>query len=140
MFFLPLMRCLVHLRDVLPGLHRPQVEHVERQKVGQHGGTEVHGAEALGLRVACLVDMYHFAPIATSHTLQGTGDDEALATSLIDEVLPACPDVGLDLQAITALELSKPILLSVKVFLRVARTHRVMHLVSVHNFFISEFH
>ena len=102
-----LCRPLVHLRDVLASLHRPQVEHVERQQVGQHGGTEVHGAEALGLRVASLVDMYHFAPIATSHTLQGTSDNKALAAGLVDEVLPARPDIGLGVQVIAASELSK---------------------------------
>ena len=120
-----LCRPLVHLRDVLAGLHRPQVEHVERQQVGQHGGPEVHGTEALRLRVASLVDVYHFAAVGASPTLQGASNNKALAAGLVDEVLPARPDVGLGVQVIAASELSKQknIILCKSFLLGVKNTH-----------------
>ena len=86
---------LVHQSDVLAGLQRPQVEEVECQQVGQHVRREVHGAEALRLRVARLVDVDHFAAAAATDALEGAGDDEALAAGLVDEVLSARSHVGL---------------------------------------------
>ena len=93
----------MHTGDVLAGLQRPQVEQVEGQQVGHHVGVEVHGAEALRLRVASLIDVDHLAAVSASDAFQGSGDDEALAAGLVHEVVPARSHVGLWCYVMSAL-------------------------------------